>query len=162
MQICVRLGDYAVALLSISNDKLPGTLVLNCAISDLACFAWLQSLSNPSPGPRRSAVDNTYSRSICQTNSSEPPLPLTPPPQMSAGVFTVSLLGKQGRSTLGDSSRSEQIITHRLFVFLIQMHQIMLSMHGPLPKRELLRTYTVLNMIYSPAVINHKYIYISS
>lgn len=85
-----------------------------------------------------------------------------PPPQMSAGVFTVSLLGKQGRSTLGDSSRSEQIITHRLFVFLIQMHQIMLSMHGPLPKRELLRTYTVLNMIYSPAVINHKYIYISS
>lgn len=75
VQICVRLSDYAVALLSISNDKLPGTLVLNCAISDLACFAWLQSHSNPSPGPRRSAVDNTYSRSICQTNSSEPPLP---------------------------------------------------------------------------------------
>lgn len=65
-----------MALLSISNDKLPGTLVLNCAISDLACFAWLQSDSNPSPGPRRSTVDNTYSRSICQTNSSEPPLPL--------------------------------------------------------------------------------------
>ena len=68
-----------MALLSISNDKLPGTLVLNCAISDLACFAWLQSDSNPSPGPHRSAVDNTYSRSICQTNSSEPPLPLCSP-----------------------------------------------------------------------------------
>jgi len=41
------------------------------------------------------------------------------------------------------------------------MHQIMLSMHGSLPKVELLLTSTVLNMIYFPAVVNHKDIYIS-
>lgn len=58
---------------SLSNDKLLGTLVLNCAISELACFAWLQSVSNPSPGP---SLKLSCSRSICQTCSSEPPLPL--------------------------------------------------------------------------------------
>lgn len=95
-----------MALLSISNDKLPETLVLNCAISDLACFAWLQSHSNPSPGAspkhsRQHILQEHLSDKFIWASTSVLLSEHTNLAQMSASVFTVSLVGKQWWSTLG-------------------------------------------------------------
>lgn len=138
-----------MALLSISNDKLPGTLVLNCSISDLACFAWLQSDSNPSPGPCRSTVDNRYSRSICQTNSSEPPLPLCSLSTLTSLKCQPEYLPSHRWVNSGDPGYIAPVLQwffsiradHNspcvwFFFFYVQIHQIMLTMHWPLPKSD--------------------------